>query len=104
MMLFKMLLHPLQKRCKFHVLRKQTHVLLISLLVGESTLFYRSMAFTHWPRCHYQPTQTNLVSLAAFFHGVVVTLATHVKEGLYHNRYPTDLFFPLAIEVFRSLH
>ncbi len=31
-------------------------------------------------------------------------MVAHVKEGLYYNRYPTDVFFLLAIEVFGYLH
>jgi membrane-associated PAP2 superfamily phosphatase len=39
-----------------------------------------------------------------FSHGVVVTMAAQVKEGLYRNYYLVDMFFPLVIKVFRSLH
>jgi hypothetical protein len=28
----------------------------------------------------------------------------HAKEGLYHDQYPMDAFFPLAMEVFECLH
>jgi len=45
-----------------------------------------------------------LVSQAAHPSGVVVTLAAEMKEGFYCNHYPTDVFFPLAIEVFECLH
>ncbi len=40
----------------------------------------------------------------ALSHGVVVTLVAQVKEGLYHDYYLTDVFLPIAIEVFGCLH
>jgi hypothetical protein len=46
------------------------------------------------------PTWANLVSWVAFSRGVVVIVAVHVKEGLYYNSYPMDMFFFLAIEIF----
>jgi hypothetical protein len=39
-----------------------------------------------------------------FFQGVAMTMATQVKEGLYHGHYPTYMFFPFAIKVFGYLH
>ncbi len=48
--------------------------------------------------------QANLVSQVALSHGVAITMAVQVKERLYHDYYPTDMFFPFAIEVFGSLH
>ncbi len=33
-----------------------------------------------------------------------MTIATQVKDGLYHDRFPMDMFFPLAVEVFGCLH
>jgi hypothetical protein len=41
------------------------------------------------------PTQANLVSWAALFRGVAAIVVAHVKEGLYYNCYPTDMFFSL---------
>jgi hypothetical protein len=51
MMLFGMLLHPLQKMQGFMFFQNQTHVfprLFFNFLLGESTLFYPLMAFAHW--------------------------------------------------------
>jgi hypothetical protein len=38
------------------------------------------------------------------FHGVIMTLVAHVKEGFYRDHYPTNMFLPFAIEVFGCLH
>jgi hypothetical protein len=35
---------------------------------------------------------------------MAATLPTQVKEGLYHDHYPMDVFLPLAIKVFGCLH
>jgi hypothetical protein len=48
--------------------------------------------------------RVNLVSQTTLFHGVVVTMAVQVKERLYHDYYPTNMFLPFAIEVFGCLH
>jgi hypothetical protein len=40
----------------------------------------------------------------AFFCGVVASLATQVKKIFYYNCYLTDVFFPLAIEIFLCFH
>jgi hypothetical protein len=50
------------------------------------------------------PTQTNLVSQVALFRGVVVAVVAQVKEGLYYEHYPLNMFFLLAIKVFGCLH
>jgi len=42
-------------------------------------------------------TQADLVSWAAFFRGVVATLAVQVREGFYRNHYLANVFLPLAI-------
>jgi len=41
---------------------------------------------------------------AALSHGVAAKVTVHVKEGLYYNRYPMDVFFFFGIEVFGCLH
>jgi hypothetical protein len=50
------------------------------------------------------PTQANLVSQVVFFHGVIATMVTQVKEGPYHDCYLANVFLLLAIEVFGCLH
>jgi hypothetical protein len=49
-------------------------------------------------------TQIDLVSHVTLSHGVVVTMVVQVKDRLYHNYYPMDMFLPFAIKVFRCLH
>jgi len=48
--------------------------------------------------------RTNLVSHAIHSCGMVTTMTTQVKERLYHNRYPTYVFLPLAINLFKYFH
>lgn len=50
------------------------------------------------------PIRTNLVSWVVLSHGVVVAMAAQVKEGLYRNHYPVNMFLPLTIEVFGCFH
>jgi hypothetical protein len=50
------------------------------------------------------PTQADLVSWSAFSHGVVMSLVVQMKERLYCDCYPEDVFLTLAIEVFGCLH
>ncbi len=38
------------------------------------------------------------------FYGVATIVAGQRKDGLYHNQFLVDMFFPLAIEFFRFLH
>ncbi len=45
-------------------------------------------------------TRTNLISWVALFHGVFVRVVAQVKEGLYYDCYPINMFLPLAIKVF----
>ncbi len=73
----------------FHVWRKQTHIL-------PSPSFSIHLANV----VIANPTQTNLVSHQTFSCGVVMTLVAQVKERLYCDCCLTNLFFPLAIEVF----
>jgi hypothetical protein len=46
------------------------------------------------------PIRTNLVSWVVLSHGVVAAMVAQVKEGLYCNHDPANMFLPLAIEVF----
>ncbi len=89
------------KRCKFRVLQEQTHVLFMPPLQSSyrwiNIILLVNGIHTLANVVIVNPTQADLVSLAALSHGVVVTLAIHVKEGFYHNYYPTDVFFLLAI-------
>jgi membrane-associated PAP2 superfamily phosphatase len=50
------------------------------------------------------PIRVDLISPMVFSHGVVMTMATQVKEGFYCDCYLMDMFFALVIKVFRSLH
>lgn len=50
------------------------------------------------------PTRLNLVSQVVTSHGVAMMVATQAKEGFYHNRHSTNMFFLIAIEVFGCLH
>jgi hypothetical protein len=50
------------------------------------------------------PTGVDLISRVVLSHGVIMFLAAQMKERLYYNRYPVDVFFPLAIEIFEYLH
>jgi predicted naringenin-chalcone synthase len=49
-------------------------------------------------------TRANLVSWAVLSRGVVALLVAQVKERFHRDRYLTDVFFPLAIEVFGCFH
>jgi hypothetical protein len=49
-------------------------------------------------------TQIDLVSQATLYHGIVVIVATQVKDGLYHDWFLMIMFIPFVIEVFRCLH
>jgi hypothetical protein len=40
----------------------------------------------------------------ALSQGVAMTMATQVKEGFYHDHYPTYIIFPFAIKFFWCLH
>jgi hypothetical protein len=51
--------------------------------------------------------QVDLVSRATLSHGIdgiVVTIATQMKNGLYHDWFPTNMFLPFVVEVFEWLH
>jgi hypothetical protein len=50
------------------------------------------------------PTRINFVSWVDISHGVLATIAAQMKEGIYCNCYPANMFFPLAIEVFGCFH
>jgi hypothetical protein len=46
----------------------------------------------------------NLLPQSYTTQGFVVSNVAQAKEWSYHDRHPTDQFFPLAIEVFGCLH
>jgi hypothetical protein len=50
------------------------------------------------------PTWVDLVSWVVLSCGVAMIIMVHVKDGLYRNRFPMDMFILLMIEVFKSLH
>jgi len=50
------------------------------------------------------PIEVDLVLQVFFSRGVVMTITTQVKDGLYCNRFLTYMLFPLIIKVFRCLH
>ncbi len=49
-------------------------------------------------------SQIDMVSQVAYFWGVVTIIAALTKDGLYHDRFPMDMFLRLAVEVFECLH
>ncbi len=49
-------------------------------------------------------SRINMVSRVACFWGVVTIIAALTKDGLYHDRFPMDMFLRLAVEVFECLH
>jgi hypothetical protein len=48
--------------------------------------------------------QVDLVSRVAFSCGVATTIMVQVKDGLYYNQLPMDMFLPLAMKDFGCLH
>jgi hypothetical protein len=94
------------REVKFHILREQTffHCLIFNLHVGESTLLVYGIQMLV-DIIIVDPIRTNLVSQTTLFHGVILTITTQAKDGLYGDRYPTNQFFPLTIKVFgQCLH
>ncbi len=96
------------KRCQFSHFVESNPYSLTTIFssfssVGRHCLIGWWLSHIGWC-CHCQPTWANLVSHVTLFHGVVVTLVVQVKEGLYCDYYPTDVFFLLAIEVFGCFH
>jgi hypothetical protein len=96
------------KDVRFHILRKQTHVLLplalqslhcwvnIVLSVnGVCTLLYIVIA---------NPIQVDLVLRTTFSPRVVAIVAAPAKIGLYCDWFPSNKFLPSAIKVFKCLH
>jgi hypothetical protein len=91
------------KDVEFHVLREQTHVLLLSslqyfcsfvniVLLVDNICTLANVIIV-------DPTQADLVSWPTFSHGVVMSLVIiQVKERVYRDRYLMAMFFPLAIE------
>ncbi len=50
------------------------------------------------------PIQVDLMSRVALSCGVATIVVTQAKNGLYYNQFPSNMFLPLAIRVFRCLH
>jgi hypothetical protein len=50
------------------------------------------------------PIWVYLVSKVAFFCGVAVTIMTQAKDGLHCDQFPTNMFLPLVVKVFKCLH
>jgi len=48
--------------------------------------------------------RVDLVSRVAFSCGVVTTIMILVKDGLYYDQLPMDMFLPLAMKDFGCLH
>jgi hypothetical protein len=48
--------------------------------------------------------QIDLVSRITLSHGIVVTTATQMKDGLYYNWFSTNMVLPFVVEVFGCLH
>jgi hypothetical protein len=88
----------------FHVSHEQTHVLpppsLQSSCEQIDIMLSVDGIHTLAKVIIVDPTRVDLVSQIASFHGVVATMATQAKEGLYHDRHPTYTFLPLTIKVF----
>jgi hypothetical protein len=73
--------------------------------VIELALCYQSMASTHLVEVVIiEPTRTGLISWATFSHGVVTIVAAQAKDDFKSNRFSTDMFLPLVVEVFKCLH
>jgi hypothetical protein len=50
------------------------------------------------------PIRVDLVSQVVLFHGIVTTVMVYAKDGLYHDQFPIDMFFPLVVKVFGCVH
>jgi hypothetical protein len=50
------------------------------------------------------PTRGDLVSQVVPFRKVIMMMTTQAKEGLYHDWHSTNMFLPLAIEIFECIH
>jgi hypothetical protein len=48
----------------------------------------------------FNPTQVDLVSHVVIYCGVIVIVATQVKNEFYHNQFMTNMLLPLVVEVF----
>ncbi len=92
----------------FHVLWEQTHILPLPFL-QSSCQRIKIVLLVDGIRILadviiVDPTQADLVSRTTFSCGVVATMVAQVKEGLYYDHYPLNMFFLLAIKVFGCLH
>jgi hypothetical protein len=92
----------------FHVRWEQLHAL-------SSTTFNSSCRWVYIVFTKYgihtlanviivNPTWADLLPRSCTTQGFVTLDAIQAKEKSYHNRHPTNQFFPLAIEVFGCLH
>jgi hypothetical protein len=92
---------------KFHVLRKQTHVLppptLQSLCCQVNILLSINGGCTLASVVITNPIGVDLVSQVVLSHGIIVIVVAHAKDGLYRDEFPTNMFLPLVIEVFECL-
>jgi hypothetical protein len=50
------------------------------------------------------PTRVDLVSWTIIFCGGIMTIVVQMKDGLYHDQFPINMFFPLDMKVFGCLH
>jgi hypothetical protein len=85
MMLCGMILHLSQgmRDFIFYMSRPRFfHHLFFNLRVGESTLLVDGIRMLV-DIIIVDPIRTNLISQATLFHGVIVTIATQAKDGLY---------------------
>jgi hypothetical protein len=97
------------KDVEFHVLREQTHGLLLSSLQYFHSFVNIVLSVDNICTLAnviiVDPTQADLVSWPTFSHGVVTSsVVIQVKEKLYRDCYLMAMFFPLAIEIFGCFH
>ncbi len=50
------------------------------------------------------PTRVDLVSWVTLYHAVMTTIVAEAKDGIYLDCFPTDMSFPLVVEVIGCLH
>jgi hypothetical protein len=88
---------------RFHILQEQTHILqppsFQNFHQRVNIVWSIDSICTLDDVVIVDPILTNLVSHVAFFHGVVMIVVAQMKEKLYHDCYPMDMFFPIIIEV-----
>jgi hypothetical protein len=98
----------IMRNARFHVLRKQTHVLLShtlqSLRCQVNIVLSIDGVRTLANVVIIDPIRVDLASRIVLSHGIVVTVVAQAKDGFYRDRFPTNMFLLLAIEVFECLH